>query len=99
MGPGFDAGELVEAVFAVALACGLVHDIFVNLDFAGNQKVFAVAALHGFELVLWHVFVVAVKGVNADSSQCEGAQNCRQLFGENAKTAKINSGQCGKNTY
>ena len=61
VGPGFDASKLEEAVLAVALASRLVHDILVNLHFAGNQKTFTVGTLFGFDLILRHVLVVAVK--------------------------------------
>lgn len=61
VGPGFDAGEFEKTVFAVTFARGLVHDVFVDFHFAGDQEIFAVFALQVFDLILRHVFVVAVK--------------------------------------
>lgn len=99
VGPGFDAGKLEEAVLAVALACRLVHDILVNFHFAGNQKAFIVGVLPGFDLILRHVLVVAVEGIDADSDQCDGTQQSQHLMRENAQTSEINSSQCSQNTY
>ena len=74
VGPCFDTCEFEQTVLAVTLAGRLVHDILVNFHFAGNQKAFTVGVLPGFDLILRHVLVVAVEGIEADGDQCDGTQ-------------------------
>ena len=94
-----NAGKLEAAVLAVALACRQVHDLLVNFHFAGNQKAFTVGVLPGFDLILRHVLVVAVEGIDGDSDQCVGTQQSQHLMRKYAQTSEINSSQCSQNTY